>query len=106
MHPLVANVSAAVHPLPVPVVMEAIFGEGTQWSGTGPEIVVNAGRNGLLFGFADGVAALVTKPLGHVDVADDPFAKLLDGLLNSCAAADLRSVLDDAMILSRRLHHL
>src|SRR6516162_10223085 len=42
---LIADVAIAGVPNPVPVVVEAITGEGLHWRGTGPQIVIDPGRN-------------------------------------------------------------
>ena len=102
MDALVAHVAVAGIPKPVPVVVKTIAGERLQGRGAGPEIVMHARRNRLHGRVADGVAPLVAKPARHVDVADQPSWTLLDALLHRRGRADLRAVLDDAVVFLRR----
>ena len=67
---LVAEVAVAGVPEPVPVVVEAVLREGPLRGGAQPEIVVHAGRHGLLGCAPDGVAPLVAEPAGHVDLSE------------------------------------
>src|ERR1700680_3513478 len=50
---LVADFAVAGVPDPVPIIEEAIAGEGLQRRGAGPEIVINTGGDGFLGGVAD-----------------------------------------------------
>ena len=76
---LVADVAVAVVPEPVPVVVEAILRELVLGRGAEPQVVVDAGGHRLDRLAADGVAPLEAEAAGHVDVADQAVAHLLDG---------------------------
>src|SRR5262249_8218879 len=67
---LIADVTVAGVPDPVPVVVEAILGERLHRRGAGPEVVMDAGRNRLRSGPADRGAPLVAEAASHVDIAD------------------------------------
>ena len=58
---LVADISIAVIPEPVEIVVESIAGEGMLGSGSKPKVIVNAGRDGLDGSVTDGIAPLIAK---------------------------------------------
>src|SRR5258708_13256318 len=77
---LVADFTVAGVPNPMPIVVKAIAGKRLQRRGAGPQVVVNAGGNGLLGGAADRWPPLVANPPGHVNAADRAPAQMPNGL--------------------------
>src|SRR5262249_8365028 len=84
MHALVAEVTIPICEVPVPVVVEPVLRKGLHRSRTGPEVVVDAGRNRLRRGTADRVTPFETYPARHVDIAEVAFAHPLDGVPDDC----------------------
>src|SRR6266850_7651267 len=66
---------------------------------------MHPGWNWLLFSVTNGISPLIAKAFGHVHLSNQPLPHFLDGLLNGCAASDLRPMLDNPAILTGRLHH-
>ena len=97
---LVADVAVAVVPEPMPVVVKAVRRECVLRRRSQPQIVVHAGGHRLHRLAADGVAPFVAQAAGHVDIADQAFAQLLDYLAPD-AGALLGAVLHDAVVLLR-----
>lgn len=95
---LVADFAVAGVPNPVPVVVKAIFRERLERSGAGPEIVVDAGRNGFFGGVADGAAPLVTDGASEIDVTDGAVAEVMNRFDHSGIGARLAAVLADAIV--------
>ena len=106
MHPLVADVAVAGVPEPVPVVAEAQFVKGAQRGGPEEHVPVNAGRRRRVRLVADGGAALVTKSLGLVHLADQPTLQGGNGAHLKGIAAVLRANLHHALGVARRLQQL
>src|SRR5207248_9616904 len=80
---LVADFTVAGVPDPMPIVVEAIVREGLERSGTRPEVIMNARRNGFLGSAPDRWAPFVAKRAGHVHVADRAVMKMLNGFHHS-----------------------
>ncbi len=106
MDALVADVAIAVGPVPVPVVVEAVPGEGALRRRTEPQIVVHAGGRGSVGLAADGVAPFEAERARHVDVADGARFQFLCGVAKRQGGAAVDSVLHDAIVLARRGHQL
>src|ERR1700744_4748845 len=103
---LVSYVAVAVVPGPVPVVVEAIFCEGHLGRGSGPQVVVDALRNGLPRLLPNRVAPLIAKASSHLSFADHSVSPFLDRLADCGCGAALRSVLDDAVVALGRFDQL
>ncbi len=102
---LVAQVAVAVVPEPVPVVVKTILREGVLRRRAQPQVVVHARRHRLFRLAADGVAPLVAHAAGHVDIADESVAQLLDHHPSDTRAL-LAAVLHNAIVLLRGSHDL
>src|SRR6185369_2566902 len=102
MDGLVADVAVASVPDPVPVIVEAVLGEGLHGSGAGPEVVVDAGGNGLLGSVADGRAPFVAEAARHVYVADGAVSEVLHGLHHGGVGTPLTAMLADAIVFFYR----
>jgi hypothetical protein len=70
MYPVVAYVARAVVPMPVPVVVKAVWIEREHRGRTSPGIEVDARRNRAVFFVTDMVAELHIPRLGHQRFAD------------------------------------
>src|ERR1019366_1649268 len=103
---LVAQVAIAVGPIPVPVVVEAVFLERHLLRRALPQVVIHIGRRiADRFG-TDGVAPLVAQAAREVDVADQAFAHLPHAVLQRRRGAALAALLHHPVILARRRHNL
>ena len=102
---LIADVAIARVPEPVPVVLETQRVEGAHGRGTEEHVPIDAGRDRRVVGVLDGGAPLEAESLGEVDLADDAFVQLLDGLDLVRLAAALRADLHHAAGLARHFHH-
>src|SRR6267142_419104 len=96
---LVADFTVPGVPDPMPVVVKAITRERLKRSGAGPEVVINAGRNGFHRSVPDGWPPLVAKGAGHVHVADGAVAQLLNGFQHSRVRSRLAAVLANSAVL-------
>src|ERR1700733_14925485 len=103
---LVSQITIAVVPEPVPVVVEPIFCEGVLRRRSGPQIVVNALRNRLHRFRPNRVTPLVAEPSSHIHVPDNSTLHLLHSFADCGCGTDLGSVLDDAVVPLRRSHQL
>ena len=106
MDRLIAALTVARVPDPVPVVVETIFGEWLQRRRTGPQIVVHARGHGLWRRVTDGLPPLVAKRARQIDVAERSTLHLLNGLNHAGIRARLAAVLADAVVLLHRAHQL
>ena len=95
---LVANIAIAVVPEPMPVVVEAIFRKCVLGRRSGPQIVVNALRNGLHGCLPNGVSPLIAEPSTHIRLPDHAVPHLLHRLADCGCGTALGSVLDDAVV--------
>jgi len=100
VYALVADVAVAVVPHVVPVVVEAVFVEGTFGRGSEPDVVVDACGDFAVGVDADGVAPAVAEAAGHVDFADGAVLDVLNGFLDGGVGPDLGAVLDDAVVFA------
>src|ERR1700674_2335655 len=99
MDALVAKVAVACVPDPVPVVMKAITREWFQGCWSGPEVIVDAGRNRLRRRTSDRVAEFKAKSASQIDLADySPIVKSFDCFLERGRRPNLRAMLDDAIV--------
>src|SRR5262249_43432841 len=96
---LVADFSISCIPDPMPVVVKTIFGEWLQRRRPGPQIVVNAGGNGLRSYVANRAAPFVTQRASEIDVADHAIVKALNGLDHAGIRTGLAAVLANAIVL-------
>ena len=96
---LVADVSVAGVPNPMPVIVEAVLGEGLHGGGACPEVVVDASRHRLLFGVSDRVPPFVAKPAREVNVSNQAVPHLLHSFDNRLAGAAVRAVLHNPVVL-------
>src|SRR5260370_38929200 len=103
---LVADLPVACVPDPMPVVVEAITRKRLQRCGSGPQVIMDAGRNGFLRGVPDRWPPLVANRAGHVDVADRAVAQMLNGFQHAGVRARLAAVLADAVVLLYRTNPL
>src|SRR5688572_6584221 len=67
---------------------------------------MNAGRYRLGLGAADRVATLEAEAPGHVDIAEQTLAHLLDGLNGSGIRPRVHTALYDLVVLPRRRYNL
>ncbi len=96
---LVADVSVPGIPNPMPVVMEAVLGEGLHGGGACPEVVVDPRGHRFLVGVSDGVPPFVAKPARKVDVSNQAVPHLLHSFDNRLAGAAVRAVLHNPVVL-------
>src|SRR5271168_3335546 len=101
---LVSKIAIAVIPEPVPVVMEAIFCKCVLRRRPGPQIVVNALRDGLHGRLANRVSPLVAKASTHIGLPDYAIPYFLHRLADCGCGAALGSVLDDAVVALGRAY--
>ena len=108
MNPLVADVSVARGPDPMPVVVQALAHQRFLGRRAAPQVIIDPWRNGLRPRYlADAVAALVADPAGHQDFAQVAGPQPLDGLRHAFARrAALRAGLHDALVAPRGVHRL
>src|ERR1700730_5285488 len=100
MRSLIAQISAAVVPKPMPVVVKPIFVERTERRWAEPQIVMHAGRCAAIRFVADGVSRLEAKSLGHVDLAASTLVPQLHRSLYRSIAAVLGAGLYQPVIFS------
>ena len=98
MDPLVAHVAIAVFPIPMPVVVETVFVEGTLGRGPQPEVVVDARRHRLIGKTPDGVAPFVADPLGHVDLTQPASVQKTRHALRTWIAALFGTILHQHLV--------
>ena len=103
---LVANVAVPCIPYPMPVVMEAVAGKRLERSGSGPQIVIHAGRNRLHWRVADRGPPFVTKRPRHINVADGAVMQMIDSLQHARIRTRLAAVLANPVVLFYRSHQL
>ena len=106
MDGLVANFTVAGVPDPMPIVVEAITGEGLERGGAGPEIVIDAGGNRFRGSVADGRAPFVANCASHVDIADGAVAEMMNGFEHTGVGARLAAVLANAVVFFYGTHEL
>src|ERR1700731_2604749 len=100
MDALVAEVTVACIPDPMPVVMKTVARERFQRRWPGPKVIVDSGRNWLGHCVADRVAPFEAQPACEIDFADHAsIVQSLDRFLNGGRRANLRAVLNDATVL-------
>ena len=96
---LVADVAAAGWPDPVPIVVEVFAHERLHGSGAAPEVVVDAGGDGLgAAHFTDAGARLIAEAASVEDFAEFAALKILDQFAIADIGTALGAVLDDAVI--------
>lgn len=103
---LVADVAVAVFPVPMPVVVEAVFGERPFGRRAEPQVVMNAGGRGFVGCAADRVAPLEAETARHVHVTDDAFAQFADRFAQGDGRTAVGSMLHDAVVLACSSHQL
>ena len=107
---LIAKVAAAVVPEPVPIIVHRTLGAGLlhlvglvaadgflDVGRAVPEVVVDLGRDGVLRGRADGLAALVADGAGDLHLAVLAGVDVLDRGADTGAGAALGAGLDDQL---------
>src|SRR5882762_11303567 len=97
MDSLVAGITIAVVPKPVPVVMEAVARELMLGCGAGPKIVVHALRHWLDRCVTDGVAPVEAQSTRQVHITNNAFAQLLNPLAHRGVRTAVGAVLHDAI---------
>src|SRR5260370_18592214 len=103
---LVADFTVAGVPDPMPIVVKAIARERIQWSGGGPQVIINAGRNGFHRSVPDRWPPFVAKRAGHVHIADRAVTQLLNGFQHSRVRSRLAAVLANSVVLLYGTHQL
>src|SRR5579862_542054 len=99
MNALVAEVSVACIPDPVPVVMKAIARKWFQRRRPSPEVVIDPGWNRLRRRVSNRVAPLVAKSARQMDLANhSSIVKPLDRFLDRGRGPNLRAMLNDAIV--------
>src|SRR6266403_2406068 len=106
MDGLIADLTVAGVPDPMPIVMKAIARKRLERRGAGPEVVINAGGNGFFRGTPDGRAPLVANRAGHVDIADRGVIQMPDGFEHAGVRARLAAMLANSIVLFYRAHEL
>src|SRR3546814_5921814 len=104
MHALIADITVAKIPVPMPDVMEAIPGKGPFGSRAPPQVVIHTGRNRFFRGLPDRVPPFITEPLGHVHFAPLPAVSKLNPALCPGVPTLLGPVLPDNPPFFRRFH--
>src|SRR5206468_1417535 len=104
---LVAEVTVAVIPNPMPVVMEALAANRVHRRRAAPQVVIHARRSGLRAAyFADAGAGFVAEAADDGHFAEVAAVNPFDGFLDGLAGAALRAGLDDSVVFARRSDQL
>src|SRR5713101_7123034 len=103
---LVADFTVPGVPDPMPVVVKAITRKRLQRCGAGPQVIINASRNGFLRGVADRWTPLVAKRAGHVDIADRAITQMMNGFQHTGVRSRLAAVLANSVVLLYSTHQL
>ncbi len=106
MDGLVADFTVPGVPDPMPVVVKAITRKRLQRCGTGPQVIINPGRNGFLRGVADRWTPLVAKRASHVDIADRAITQMMNGFQHTGVRSRLAAVLANSVVLLYSTHQL
>ena len=106
MDPLVADITVAIVPVPVPVVMHEVLRERSHGSRSAPEIVVKSlGDRGDAL-VSDVTAAAEDQSARHIYPADESVLQMVHRFADGQRTAQLHAVLYDAVIFIGRLDHL
>src|SRR4029079_10772469 len=106
VHALVAEVSIAGIPDPVPVVVKAVARERLEWRRPGPQVVIDPARNRFHRRPPDRVASLEAQPARQVDAAERAVVKMPDRVDRGTCGTKLCPVLHDAAVLFGGTHQL
>jgi len=106
VHALVAEVSIAGIPDPVPVVVKAVVRERLEWRRPGPQVVIDPARNRFHRRSPDRVASLEAQPARQVDAAERAVVKMPDRVDRGACGTELPAVLHDAAVLFSGTHQL
>src|SRR5262249_13754021 len=101
---VVAQLTVARVPEPVPVVVKLRPRQRTHRRGPGEEIIIHARGDFVLAGSADGIAPAIDDAAGQFHFAQLALVNVLDGFGRGFVRAVLGSALADAAVLARRLH--
>src|SRR6266436_1415867 len=99
---LVADFAVPGVPDPMPVVVKAIARKRLQRCGAGPQVIIDAGRNGFRRGVPNRRPPLVANRAGHVDIADRAVTQMLDGFQHAGVRSRLAAVLANSVVLLYR----
>src|SRR4029077_3114171 len=89
------------------VVMKTVARECLEGRRPGPEVIVDAAWNRLRGCMPDRVTPLKAQPAREIDLANDlSIVKPLDGFLNGGRRADLRAMLNNAIVFLSSAHEL
>src|SRR2546428_3075313 len=103
---LVADFTVPGVPDPMPVVVKAITRKRLQRCGTGPQVIINPGRNGFLRGVADRWTPPAATPASHVAIADRAITQMMNGFQHTGVRSRLAAVLANSVVLLYSTHQL
>ena len=103
---LVAYITIAIVPMPMPVVVNEVFAERTHWGRSTPEVVVQSRRNRRDAFVANVWPSAVHQSAGHVYPSDQAFFEMLDRFADGNRAAQLHTVLHNAVVFISCFDHL
>src|SRR5439155_1730309 len=107
VHALVADIAVAGWPDPVPIVVETLAHQRLHRRWAAPQIVIDAGGNGLgTVDFADAGARFVAQAAGVEDFADVAIVDPLDSFAIAQVGAALGADLANAVVIRGRLDDL
>src|SRR6266404_5250676 len=106
MHSLIADVTVAGIPDPVPVVGKLVFAVWFPLRRTEEEVPIETGRNGLIRSVADREAAPVTERARMINLADRALIDELDGAHLVGQGTALGAHLNHAIVFPGGGHHL
>ena len=90
----------------MPIVMKTIARKRLQRRGAGPQVIVNAGRDGFHCSAPNRCPPLVANRAGQVDLADRAVVQMLHGFEHPGIRSRLASVLANAVVLLHGTHQL
>ena len=105
MRTVIAQLSVAPVPKPVPIVVDDVLSIRSPRSGTLPHLVVEVIRRHTIGLGADGPADTAKESPSEINFANHTRMQLLHRLAISCAAATLIAHLHTALVLVGRLDH-
>src|SRR5262245_37209496 len=105
MDAIVAHVACAVVPMPVPVIVEAVFVEREEGCGSSPCLKIHAIRYGSIVLMSDVVSHLDVPSLGHQSLANAARPYGLCSTNETGEATIPGPMLHHALVAAGRLHH-
>ena len=103
---LIADVTVAGIPDPMPVVVKSIAGEGLHRCGTGPQVVVDPGRHRFRLRMSNAGPPFVAECAGQIGIAYGAVVYPLDGFDHAGIGARLAPMLAYSVVLLHRPHQL